>query len=165
MTVYTKLVRLRAPKLNNARIKSRTKRVDFIWYDYEEDVGEQNVQLVTTNMHPVLGSAGTMRHIDEELSYLPVCRDGVKKLPNTPTRAKQVDTIMGHPGLSGDRDYLKSKMKKVTDKWITKERLLQINANLRSMGYKKPLEVEEIRHHPTKPIVLYKVKIGEIESG
>src|SRR4029078_10692605 len=160
MTVYSKLVKIRAPK--TWRYRSRTRRVDIIPYEYEEDVGEQNVQLVTTNKHPFLGSAGTMRHIDQELSFMPVCRDAVKKLPNPPQVAKTVDTIVGHPGLSGERDHMRSRMKNVKDKWVTKEKLLDINNNLKILGYEKGVEIEEVRHHPTRPIVLYKVKVGEI---
>lgn len=56
-------------------------------------------------------------------------------------------------------------MKNISDKWVTKERLLEMNEELKAFGYTKGIEVEEIKIHPTKPKAMYRIKIGDIETG
>jgi hypothetical protein len=34
---------------------------------------------------------------------------------------------------------------------------------MKSFGYTKGIEVEEVVQHPTKPISYYRIKIGEVE--
>ena len=163
MTIRSQLVKLKVEKEFQRQCKPKTNRVDFVWYDHEKDLGEQYLQLISTDNHPVLRSCGTTNHIDEELSYLPVCQDAVRQRKNSEKGSlKTVTTIVGHSGLQGDRDYLKSRMKNVRDKWVTKERLLEINNQMKSFGYTKGIDVEEIMHHPTKPISLYRIKVGDM---
>lgn len=166
MTVHSSLVKLKVEKTFQRLCKPRTKRVDFIWYEHEKDVNEQYLQLVTSNQHPELRSAGTKSHIDEELAHLPVCQDAVRQRKNSPKGPLHpITALAGHPGITGDRDYLRSKMTNISYKWITAEKLREINTRLKKLGFKKGLEVEEVKHHPTKPITLYKVQIGDIETG
>jgi hypothetical protein len=166
MTVHSKLVKLKVEQTFQRQCKPKTKRVDFIWYPWEKDKGEQYLQLVTSNRHPVLRNAGTNNHIEEELSHLPVCQDGVRQRKNSPKGPLHpITTLTGHPGLKGDRDYLRSKMQNISYKWITADKLREINARLKQLGFKKGLEVEDVKHHPTRPISLYKVQIGDIETG
>jgi hypothetical protein len=166
MNLHTRLVKLKVEAEYKKKLKPLTNKIDFIWHDHEKDVNEQYVQLVATDRHPTIKGSGTMRHIDEQLSEMPVCQDAVRERKNAEKGPlHRVDTIVGHPGLVGDRDYLKSRMKNVKDKWVSKERLLQINARFKELGYDKGVEVEEVMHHPTKPLSLYRIKIGEIESG
>lgn len=166
MTVYSRLVKLRVPSSYSKAFKPRSKNIDVIWYPYERDVGERYAQLVTTNQHPTLAGSGVKRDLDDELNYMPVSQDAVKEQKNTPKGPlHQVTTLHGHPGLTGSRDFLKSRMRNVYCRWITKEKLIHINNTLKAKGFEKGLEVEEVRHHPTKPITLYRVRIGDIESG
>jgi hypothetical protein len=166
MTVHSRLVRLKTTPEYSKKFKSKTGKVDVIWYNFNKYQGEQYAQLVTTNYHPTLRKSGTIRHIDTELSYMPVVQDAVRRRKNTPKGSLHtVNTIVGHPGLVGDRDFLKSKMTNVTDKWISKEKLYEINQKLKTFGYKKGVEVEDVKHHPTKPLSLHKIKVGDIENG
>ncbi len=166
MTVHSQLVKLKVEKEFQRQWKSKTNKVDAIWYDHEKDLNEQYLQLVSTDQHPVLRACGNNNTIDRELSDMPVCQDAVRDRENTPKGPlHQVTSMMGHPGLQGDRDFLKSRMKNVCDKWIDKDTLLSINEKLKSQGYTKGIEVEEIKMHPTKPLALYRIKIGDVESG
>jgi Fe2+ transport system protein FeoA len=165
MTVYSRLVRLKTDPKYQKKFKSKTGKVDVIWYERNKYQGEQYAQLVTSNQHPVIGRAGTMRHIDQELSYMPVVQDAVKRRKNTPTGPLHpVTTIVGHPGLQGDRDFLKKRMTNVKDKWVDKERLIAINKRLKQLGFNKGVDVEEIRQHPTKPITFYRIRIGDFDN-
>jgi len=166
MTTYSRLVRLKTTPEYQKKFKSKTGKVDVIWYNRNKYQGEQYAQLVTSNQHPVLGKSGNMRHIDKELSYMPVIQDAVKRRKDTPTGPLHpITTIQGHPGLSGDRDFLKSKMTNVKDKWVDRAKLIEINNKMKAFGYKKGIDVEEVRHHPTKPIIFYRIKVGDIENG
>lgn len=165
MTVYSRLVRLKTDPKYQKKFKSKTGKIDVIWYNRNKYQGEQYAQLVTSNQHPVIGKAGTLRHIDKELSYMPVVQDAVKRRKNTPTGPLHpITTIQGHPGLTGDRDFLKSRMTNIRDKWVDRERLLAINRRMKELGFKNGVEVEEIRQHPTKPITFYRIKIGDIDN-
>jgi hypothetical protein len=167
MTVHTELVKLKVQKEYQKRFKKvniKPRNIDIIWYEHEPDVNEQYVQLVTTNQHPVLGSCGTRENIDTLLSKMPVKQDAVRDRKNTPKGPLHpVSTIVTHPGLNGSRDFLRSRMKNVRDKWVTRQKLLEINAKMKSFGYTKGIEVEEVVQHPTKPISYYRIKIGEVE--
>lgn len=166
MTVYSELVKIRAPIRYAKTYRPKTNNIDAIWYPYEHDVGERFVQLVTTNQHPTIAGSGTKRDLNDELNRMPICQDAVKTQKNTPRGSlHQVSTLVGHPGLTGDRDFLKSRMTNVSDKWVTKEKLISINKKLKAKGYEKGVEIEEVKHHPTKPISLYRIKVGDIESG
>jgi len=171
MTVRTQLIKLKVEKEFQRKYKNRFKNVDMIWYKHESDVNEQLVQLITPSEHPVLDQCGTMNTIDRLISTLPVCQDAVKDRNHKPEGhtpqgpLHPITTIMTHSGLNGDRDFLKSRMKNVRDKWVTKEKLLEINNDMKKFGYDKGIEVEEVMNHPTKPISYYRIKIGELESG
>jgi hypothetical protein len=166
MTVYSRLVKLRVPLDYSRKFKLRKRGTNVIWYPYEHDVGERFAQLVTTNQHPRADIAGIKRDLDDELNYMPVCQDAVKQQKNTPTGSLyNVTALAGHPGLTGSRDFLKSRMRNVSCQWVSKEKLISINNKLKSFGYKKGVEIEEVKHHPTKPITLYKIKVGDVESG
>lgn len=166
MTVYNRLVRLRAPVDYKLKWQSKTNKVDAIWYDYDKKTNEFIAQLLSTTQHPVLNNCGTLEDVDKELQSMPVCQDAVRPQKNTPERLKSIETFIDHPGFD-DRDYLRSRFRNVKSKWLNHQELIQYNIELRKLGFTRGLsDWKEKYVNPRNPNqIFYRFLVGEIESG
>lgn len=167
MTTYTDIVRIRAPEDYSKKWKSKTGKVDAIWYDYDKSTKELITQLTTSTQHPEIKNAGTLEDINLELESMPVCQDGVKPQRNTPSKTKMIETLLDHPGFDGDRDFLRSRFRNIRDHWVNHEQLIKINQNLKSLGYKRGIQDFKQKYvNPKNPNqIFYCLEVGEIENG
>ena len=166
MVVHTDIVRLRAPIDFKVKWKSKTGKVDAIWYDYDKSTEEFITQLVTATQNPDVNACGVKEDLDKELESMPVCQDGVKPQKTTPDRVKMIETFVDHPGFD-DRDYLRSRFKNVRSQWLNHQQLVEYNISLKRQGFKRGLQNWVEKHvNPRNPTQIYfRFLVGEIENG
>jgi hypothetical protein len=167
MTVKTDIVRLRASTDYSSKWRSKTGRVDAIWYDYDKKTNELLAQLTVSNQQPNIKNSGTLEDINLELESMPVCQDGVKSQKTTPVKTQVIETFVDHPGFDGDRDFLRKRFRNIREHWVNHQQLIQINRDLKRFGYSRGIQDFKQKYiNPRNPNqIFYCLQVGEIENG
>jgi|SRR6476469_82792 len=114
------------------RLRFRTKAgIDVIWYP--KQLGQADDEYTCTficsmnNPDPLLHR--NHDDIDKELSKYRVLDDNVKKIDGKPVPVPmmKIETIMNHPGLDHDLDFLRKKPKGVREVTVPKADLKSMN--------------------------------------
>jgi len=148
------------------RWRSITNRVELVPQQFDPDKKEMLVHLCATDCDPVPSRAGGMNEINIELSYLNVAQDAMRKhAKNFCPLIKQITTTTDHPGIKGDRDYLRSKMKHLRKVTVPEFNIKVMNdiyarQNLPLLD-KSKLPIEQDKHGVKK----YVMESGEIENN
>jgi len=137
-------------------------KVELIPRGYDPYKQEMRIELLTSNQHPDATKCGDFNDINTELSFLNVSQDSLKRKSVTEPIIKRIETLTDHPGLDGDRDHLRSRMKNLRIRHIHIDSLRQINDRFAREGM-RPLQ--DVKGEVTKGGERYLMfEEGEIEN-
>lgn len=173
MTILSKILQVKADLEFFKRYKMDNQKFDYLIRKYDRYSGTAYVQLIGSSFHPDAQHRPRSEDINKEIENFSkwVTMDSIRRDPSRSRTlledrgvTKQVETWSNHPGLSGENDHIRSKMRKVRHIAVPKITIREINDRFEREG-KPSLEApEDWIENPKTGEQMFIVKVGEVDS-